>query len=54
MTDGVPFEISVAIIRGEGVDDMRAVVVGTAAAVGLCKISCNKELKIIITHLQKT
>lgn len=29
-------------------DDVRAVVVDTAAAVGLCKFSCNMEVSIII------
>lgn len=42
MADGVPLEISVAIIGGEGVDDVRTVVMNTAAAVGLCKFSCNE------------
>jgi len=52
MTDGVPLEVSVPIVGGEGVDHVRAVVMDTAAAVSLCKISCNKEVRIIviITH----
>lgn len=44
MADTVPLEVSVAIVGGEGVDDMRAVVVDAAAAVRLCKLSCNTEI----------
>lgn len=47
VTDGVPFEVSVAVVGGEGVDDMRAVVVDAAAAVGLCKVPCQHEATLI-------
>lgn len=56
MTDGVPLEVGVAIVGGEGVDDVRAVVVDAAAAVGLCKFSCNTVGNIstpTLTHLAK-
>lgn len=39
LTDGVKLEIGVAIIFGESMDDMRALVVGATAAVSLCEFS---------------
>lgn len=43
MTDGVPFKIGASVFGGEGVDDVRAVVVHAAAAVSFCKLSCRKN-----------
>lgn len=48
VTDGVPFEIGVTVVGGEGVDDMRAVVVSAAAAVSGCKLSYKDELTVIM------
>lgn len=44
VADRVPLEVGVAVVRGEGVDDMRAVIVDSAAAVGFCKLSCSVEV----------
>lgn len=41
VTDGVPLEVGVAVVGGKSVDDVGAVVVDPAAAVGLCKVTCN-------------
>lgn len=44
MADGVPFEIGVAKLGREGVDDVRTVVVDPAAAVSLRKFSCTTKV----------
>ena len=49
--NGVPVEVRVAILGGEGVDDVRAVVVSAAAAVGLRIIPYNDTNTININHL---
>lgn len=55
VTDGVPLEIGVAIVGGEGVDDMGTVVVNSAAAVGLCEFPCGEEVTlIVIGHIRHT
>lgn len=41
VADGVPLEVGVAVLGGEGVDDERTVVVDAAAAVGLCELACS-------------
>lgn len=56
VADGMPLEVGVAIVGGKGVDDVRAVVVDAAAAVGLCKFSCNTVGSIstpTLTHVTK-
>lgn len=45
VADGVPLEIGVSELGREGVDDVRAVVVDPAAAVGLRELSCTADVK---------
>ena len=51
MTNGVPLQVRVAVLGGEGVDDVRAVVVCAATAVGLGEIPYNERNTININHL---
>lgn len=46
VADGVPLEVGVSKVGGEGVDDMLAVVVRAAAAVRLRELSCKSRASV--------